>query len=341
MVVWAAIDTVAGESAGGLSVGIHLVSPSSAGLFTAAIAESGDITNNAPLSLALNDTATLANRFSCDANNQFECMQRVNVSELVSSFMTLPGARGSVVVDGDILPAPAVEMVQRKEFNRVPYIMGNNADEASLFMNKTSFTAAGANCVIQKGFGPVRAVQILNLYPLVEGSDNRQVLVDLMSDIMYHCANRRFALALAEADNPGWMYSFKRHSGMANCGSPAAVPGAAHGTEIGYVFGTLEVPYEAVNISCPVPTGDLAMASQISGLWGLFARSHRAAASWPLYTHQKEEIAKLQLGMNAQGLDTETGYRKGQCMGLEEMGLRFREGVDMLFALKLCDPQTK
>ena len=166
--------------------------------------------------LALNDTAILAKRFSCDANNRFECMQRVNVSELVSSFMTIPGARRSVVVDGEILPAPAVEMVQRKQFNKVPYIMGNNADEASLFMIKTSFTAAGANSVIQKGFGPVKAAQILNLYPLVEGTDNRQVLVDLMSDIMYHCANRRFALALAEAGAPGWMYSFKRHTGMTN-----------------------------------------------------------------------------------------------------------------------------
>merc|ERR1711865_555789 len=206
--------TIFGESAGGLSVGVHLVSPSSANLFAAAISQSGDITNNAPLSLALNDTATLVERFSC-ARNAFSCLKTVNVSQLVAAFMTLPHARGSVVIDGDVLPAAVVEMVELKQFNKVPYILGNNADEASLFMNITSYTAAGASCVIQKGFGAVKALEILSLYPLVEGTDNRQALVDLMSDIMYHCENRRFALALAEAGHAGHMYSFKRHSGAA------------------------------------------------------------------------------------------------------------------------------
>ena len=55
----------------------------------------------------------------------------------------------------------------------------------------------------------------------------------------------------------------------------------------------------------------------------------------------KEEVVKLQVGMSAQSLDTETGYRRGQCLALEDIGLHFRDAGPMFDAMQSCDPHMK
>ena len=326
--------TLFGESAGGQSIAVHLVSPSSAGLFQAAILESPDIFNFAPLDFALNNSRLLATEFAC---HDFECMQRVNASQLLGASSQLPVYENdaiAAIIDGDILPAAPLERVQQKTFNRVPVMLGTNADEASLLTLVSSWTAAGVRCVIQKGFDPRAASTVLNTYLVTNGSDNRQVLVDLLSDSFFRCPARTFAKALSEAYSPTYMYSFQR---TPPCTAIFGTPGAYHGSEIPYVFQTLSVLPR--NSTCVIPAADQILAVQIGSLWGQFARG-KAAKGWPLYQSPGEQVVKLDVGVDTAALQVEAEYRVSECDALDGLGLPYGDFLQVASAQLDCDPET-
>jgi hypothetical protein len=95
--------TIAGESAGGLSVRAHLVSPGSRGLFNRAIVQSGDFAlNQTPLAEAEADSTALATKLGC-ADQTAACLRKLPVSALTTNqeFASIPG-----VVDGKVLQEP-------------------------------------------------------------------------------------------------------------------------------------------------------------------------------------------------------------------------------------------
>ena len=82
--------TIFGESAGSLSVALHLLSPLSNGLFQRAIIQSGEALNPAwaPISQknALKYAHLLAKELNCDLEDteiKFKCMQEKNVDEIL------------------------------------------------------------------------------------------------------------------------------------------------------------------------------------------------------------------------------------------------------------------
>lgn len=305
--------TIFGESAGGQSVAVQLVSPLSKGLFAGAISESGDTTSNCPLLKRMQVTKAVAANLSCA---DIGCMQQVNASEIVTAIQNTGVDLVSAVIDGDVLPLSTVEMVANGSFNRVPYMLGNNANEASLFIGldtkqSESFTASQARCVMSKLVQGDPA-SLLGVYPVVEGQNNREVVAALLSDVLFHCGNRRFATGLAAAGSPPWMYSFKRTPGC----PLVPIPGAAHAFEIQYVFQV------NVNQSCTQPPEDVDLATKMSNLWGHFAREGHQVESWETFAAPKEQLAKLDIGLNPKALDLEGGYRRAQCDAINALGLK-------------------
>lgn len=82
--------TIFGESAGSLSVALHLLSPLSNGLFQRAIIESGEALNPAwaPISQknALKYAHLLAKELNCDSEDteiKLKCMQEKNVDDIL------------------------------------------------------------------------------------------------------------------------------------------------------------------------------------------------------------------------------------------------------------------
>jgi len=299
--------TIYGESAGGQSVGVLVVSPLSKGLFHRAISESGDISNTVPLSQRINETARVAAEVGC---RDLDCLKRVNVSEIKDAITALGLNLAAAAQGDDVLPHPPLELIQAGAFHKVPYMLGNNQNEGSLFVDAKTVTSEQAQCVmdtLKSDYGP----DFPGLYPIVDGQDNRNAVVDLISDASFHCPNRAIGLALGASGAAPWMYSFKRAPA---CPAFKGATGAAHGMEIGYIF---QEP-SPLNSSCVAPPEDVSLAIAMGDLWGFFAREGRQVSSWPRFeANTKGQVAKLDVGLDIHNIDTETGYRRGFCVALD------------------------
>ena len=130
--------TIAGQSAGGLSVLAQMVSPGARGLFQRAIVQSGTFAlNQRPLAMAEAAGETFATAVGCP-DQSAACLRSMPVSDLVSNFgVEIPG-----VVDGSVLTQPIGTALARGQFARVPVINGITHDEELLFVDGLKLTVS-------------------------------------------------------------------------------------------------------------------------------------------------------------------------------------------------------
>ncbi len=141
--------TIAGQSAGGLSVLAQMVSPGARGLFQRAIVQSGTFAlNQQPLAAAEAAGETFAKNVGCP-DQTAACLRSVPVSDLVSNFgVEIPG-----VVDGSVLTQPIGTALARGQFARVPVINGITHDEELLFVAGLSLTVSQGTNIPLAGAG--------------------------------------------------------------------------------------------------------------------------------------------------------------------------------------------
>ncbi|KAM7396518.1 hypothetical protein PAMP_019552 [Pampus punctatissimus] len=124
--------TIFGESAGGVSVSLLLLSPLSDGLFHQAIAESGTAAMDV---LVANDslliTQVVANASGCSIESTekiADCMRNLDIDTIliIGQDATL---RFPIIIDGHFLTKPVDELFQKHELLTVPFMTGVNNDE--------------------------------------------------------------------------------------------------------------------------------------------------------------------------------------------------------------------
>ncbi|CAL4206516.1 unnamed protein product, partial [Meganyctiphanes norvegica] len=139
--------TLFGQSAGAVSVHMHILSPYSKDLFSRAILQSGNAiqpfaTRNDHSNVALR----VGNDLQCTGVTKestagdvdlFPCLQSANATELVTlynDYQTLEVVPLLFVprVDGDFLPAAPEVLLRQGNFNRVDIISGITRDEGAL-----------------------------------------------------------------------------------------------------------------------------------------------------------------------------------------------------------------
>merc|ERR1719382_195139 len=108
------------------------------------------------------------------------------------------------------------------------------------------------------------------MYPPIEqaGIDNRPTFGELLSDIVFHCDNNQVADALARKGASPWMYSFRHRPKCSPFGF-----GAAHGSEIAYVFNNFAEVLAEYKSDCKPSPEDLSLSKRIGELWTNFAKT--------------------------------------------------------------------
>lgn len=110
----------------------HLVSPTSAGLFRRAIAQSfscaGDLATKAPAEAS---GSRFAEQLGCpDPATAAACLRAKQPADLLASWQG-----GSPVVGGRELPLQPSEAFGSDRFHHMPLLLGNTLDEARLFVS--------------------------------------------------------------------------------------------------------------------------------------------------------------------------------------------------------------
>ncbi|XP_039263363.2 pyrethroid hydrolase Ces2e-like isoform X1 [Styela clava] len=138
--------TIFGESAGGMSVNMHLLSPLSRGLFHKAISHSGQATlkgffqtveKNSEKNEKCFKHLKIEEKEDCKI---LEALQKIPADDLVNSCMQLSMQRISFLptLDGKVFCKTPEEYVNDKEFVKVPYILGCNSTEGQGILSSSS-----------------------------------------------------------------------------------------------------------------------------------------------------------------------------------------------------------
>ena len=272
--------TIAGQSAGSMSVNCLVASPLGKGLFNGAIAESG-ASFIAPRGYgSLQDAETsgvkLAGTLSA---NSIADLRSKPASELVGKGQSRP------IVDGYVLPESIADIFAAHQQNDVPVLTGWNEDDAFVGPPKN---AADYKKTIEDQYKN-EASEVLKLYPGSTDAEAATSQTRMNRDQIFGTQNYTWAnVQSGQGKSKIYVYRFTRRL-------PATADfvkyGAFHTGEVAYAYDNLKFlnrPWEAV---------DQQLATTMSAYWANFVKAGnpngKLLPQWPAYTSDKTEIMIL------------------------------------------------
>ncbi len=297
--------TVAGESAGAVSVGILLVSPQARGLFHAAILESGSpygITRylrDAPAGEESMEQVgeLIARRLGCDREDDvLSALRSRSVDEIMTAAHPASpffgeGIRFVPVIDRWLIPDLPASMLAGRQQLKVPVLVGANLDEGTIFVALLQgFDVDAYRRSIRAAFRD-RADDVLARFPVVRDADVKPALARVLGYSSFVAPARRLARSMADIGSRAYLYEFTR----VRPGTPATRFGAFHGAEIPFVFGT----FGRVSPAGPseIDAADRALSQAMMGYWIRFAATGDPNAdgtpAWPRYASRGDVWLEL------------------------------------------------
>ena len=259
--------TVAGQSAGAMSVYLLTASPLADGLFARAIVQSGP---GALASFGIPSVRGLA-RPLVDAEQSgvefaeskgaagLEELRALSAEELMAQ-SDGPPRRFGAVVDGFFLPDDIAEIYEEGEQNDVPMLTGFNADEASAFPGYGTASAEEFRTSVRERYGE-RADAFLELYPTETDEEAGKAQKVSLRDFGAVALKQLIAERAETAETPAFLYYFKR--GIPWPEHPNF--DAFHSGELPYVFDNLD------HMDRPWEDVDRRIAEAMSTYWVNFA----------------------------------------------------------------------
>jgi para-nitrobenzyl esterase len=286
--------TIFGESAGGQSVLLQLISPGARGLFAKAIAESGGYALN-PASLASAEDAgrAFARKAGC-ASQTAKCLRSLPVATILAD-EDQSGA--SADLDGFVLTQPLRTALSSGDFSQVPVIDGTNHDEWRLFVALATaeghpVTAANYQPMIAATLHVSRriAALIAAQYPLSHYKSPALALSTLGTDAIFSCPTLILDQDLARYV-PTYAYEFNDENAPSPYPSVGFPYGAAHSFELPYLFTLPTLPPSLLSAS------QKRLAAATRQEWTSFAStgvpSAAGASAWPRFTVADQAMLSL------------------------------------------------
>ena len=301
--------TIFGESAGSYDVCMHVASGKTEGLFQRAISQSGGCTTVTLTKQQAEATAdALATSVGCTGDDALSCLRDKDVPSLLTAASSLPasgtGRTLSPTVDGDYLTDQPRTLYKTGKINKVPYVLGSNTDEGTLFTSAMITTEEQYDAALDMQF-PGRRDAIKALYSLDKFQDAKPnpaqaALVRVIGDARLVCSTTDSAL-LAAAHAPS-VYTYNFDIAVDPSLSPTFL-GATHGAELAYVFQT----------SSRFNEDQTATSDLIQRYWTTFARkgdpNSGSDPEWPTYGPDADR--RMNLAVNASA--AVDNFRKAEC----------------------------
>lgn len=279
--------TVAGQSAGGMSVSILMASPRARGLFHRAIGQSGGFFE--PVELAPHYRLAAAER---DGVSYAASVGAGSLAQLRAlPVETLLGGQSSQVshpvIEPDLLPAPPHDVFAAGRQARVPLLVGYNAEEARSLTDVGDITAANFKAQLAARWGALPP-PLIEAYPFATDAEAKAARLAFERDLRFGWDMWAWA-RLQAPRQPTWLYLFDRSPPF-----PAASPHydwkAGHFVELWYMFGQVhEEPWAT-------PT-DRTLSDAMLGYWSNFARTGNpnggGLPAWPAFTGGIDDVLRL------------------------------------------------
>ncbi|HET7562618.1 MAG TPA: carboxylesterase family protein [Rhodanobacteraceae bacterium] len=284
--------TIAGESAGALSVMYLLASPEARGLFSKAIAESAYMISMPELKQAkygIPSAESSGTKFvgSLHVSN-LQALRAMDAGKLTEAAAS-NGFAPWVTVDGHFVPHQLVGIFDKGEQAHVPLLAGFNSGEIrSLRILAPPPPASTADYVkiIRSRYGDL-ADAFLRQYP---ASDMQESILATTRDALYGWTAEKLVRAQTAAGEPAYLYFFDH-------GYPAADNANLHGfhaSELPFVFGNLDGT-PPLWPKVPDTAEQHRLSNAMMDYWTSFARTGKPVAAgapdWPAFGSNKAYMA--------------------------------------------------
>ena len=304
--------TIFGESAGSLDINVLMTSPLAKGLYARLIGESGPVV--APPSLAEGEKKGLsvAASLKADSLKAMRALPAEDLQKATGQGLSFLGPILGVVVDGWVLPKPPFEVFEAGQEHRVDLLLGTNARE----LTRPFFPVEGLNQGIAAQFGPLTP-RALEVYGVKDGKESApdpvfgSTMAQWATDSQFRCGTVAELIWHSRAGNTSYQFQFSRVAP----GREAV--GAAHASELPYVFGTLSIAGRegsAGKGSAPkYDATDAAVSTQMQQYWTNFAKTGNPNGGtlprWPKF----DPAARTYMDFTAQGPAVREGLRREAC----------------------------
>jgi len=279
-----------GAASGAEDVCLQVVSKVARGRFHAAIGQSGGCTARLPSLAEGRDRALrVASAVGCsDPATALACLRDASVPLLLAPPLPAgsPAPRFAPIVDGELLPAQPRTLFERGEAADVPYLLGANADEGTLFVPASPPVPDESTLrarLAQLYGGEQVADEILQLYPWRAFSGELDPGRAALARIA--CPTLDTAIRASRAGLPTWLYDFDvagETPYVTATGGLGAGLGATHGAELLYVFGT----------STRFDAKQRALSDLVQTYWSNLARSgspnREGTPAWPSFSERTD-----------------------------------------------------
>ncbi len=269
--------TIAGQSAGAMSVQALLVSPVANGLFRAAIIQSpaapGTVGTFTPREAAEQATVTTFERAGVRSISDARALPAIEANKI--------GGRGGLVADGRLIP---VSSGPRTVASDVPVMTGYTLND--LFVTRSPVTTESWKAEAAERYGD-RAAEFLRFYP---GNTDEQAMRSARREAVDRAFNLRLldSIAANGGTRPVFAYLFTH----VEPGPESAQHGAFHTSEVPYLFDTLHLSpgRDFTDI-------DRRLAGQFSTYVANFAKTGNpngeALPEWPAMTAANKALMDL------------------------------------------------
>ncbi|GAA5071318.1 carboxylesterase/lipase family protein [Nocardia iowensis] len=280
--------TIAGESAGAMSVCDHLVSPASDRLFHGAILQSGPCEMQTDRQTAVAKSEEYSATIGCpdaDAAAVARCLRAVPAEQVAATPLHFTGEAGvglpSPSYGQPLLPDDPMVAFRDGKAAKVPVLIGVNRDEYTYFVAGQTITAQQYPDLL-KMFGP-QADAVTAQYPLDRYAQPELAWSAVMTDHVFACPIADNTKSLTRT-GPVYAYEFADPDAAPLPGLPSPPPfplGAAHGFELPYLFDLDRTP-------SPATSAQQALSDKMIRYWSAFVHTGDPNANglphWPRHT---------------------------------------------------------
>jgi carboxylesterase type B len=310
--------TISGQSAGGISTGVLLVSPEARGLFSAAIIQSNPFaTHFRKAEENTEQNEILALRMGCLSIKDVDCMMNASVAKVVEAqnfdvWVPFPiDVRQQIpfqpTIDGKYVTAQTIEAIAHGDAADVPVVLGDVRNETTswAYLDSKPMSTEEWHLLLDALFrNSTRVREALTMYPAL--ADSRLSMAQLSADYLFACATRYAAILLSQKNkSPVRWYTFLHvpHHDVENS-LPECASNVCHSAELAYVFHTLSA--WGNNYTAAEET----LSWQMMQLWTGFVHNDKSLeSSWPQFTYD----ARTMLAFDVTGIGPIDGYRQQQC----------------------------
>ena len=196
--------TIFGVSAGGMSVNLLMTSPTARGLFAKAITESGLGRIEAkPLATAEADGLAFAKSVGATGVRD---LRKLSVAQVLGpqNASVESGENAGPIVDGRLIPEDVDRAFAEGKEAPVPWIVGSNTFEASLFPNILADPDGKVFSTIPASFRPI----LMSLFDPDKTGDKTVVAANIVTDKVFTEPARFLASRQAKLGAPVYRYVF-------------------------------------------------------------------------------------------------------------------------------------